>query len=246
MKRIKTAIPFAGFYDSIWSGALDTAEEQEIENLMEEWPTLEEEIQGVLISNADYNGMHQAIAYAYADAFKDLINEELGLAIELGFKEMTSPREYNFTTDRIFCKIPVKHLETLFDKVGREAVAMTAREMFTSRSGFISFYDPDIETWGPLEDWDANQASAILDAAANLLESEAWDLREYLSWDIDLAYNNNVDWVGVGRDLQHLMDVANGEAAPDAREFPPGSVTNPTEYVRRFYELNKYVGGVDE
>ena len=246
MKRIKAAIPFAGFYDSVWSGAIDTAEEQEIENLMEDWPELEEEIQGVLISNADYNGMHQAIAYAYVDAFKDQINEELSLAIKLDFEEMISPREYNFTTDRIFCEIPVKHLETLFDKVGREAVAVTAREMFTSRSGFISFYDPDIETWGPLEDWDANQVSAIFEAAANLLESKAWDLREYLSEDIDLAYDNNVDWVGVGRDLQHLTDIPNRETTPDAREFPPESVTNPTEYVQRFYELNKYVGGIDE
>lgn len=241
---METVIPFGGFYGSLWDGEIDYLEDQLLENLSDDWPDLEDGIWDVLNKNTDYQAMHLEIAFAYTDALKDLINEELGLNITLNYVEMTSPREYNFTTDRIFCTIDLEDFKVLYERVGRDAVAQKARDMFTSRSGFASFYDPDIDTWGSLEDWDHNQCLAVFSAVTALLGDEyEMTLRENLTNEIDTAYQNNVDWVAVERDLTYLLEVQNGEAEEDARKFPAGSTQNMHQYAQKFSELNHHKEG---
>ena len=77
-----------------------------------------------------------------------------------------SPREYNFTTDRIFIKLPAKEIRRIHKATEPEVLAEVAAEEFTSRSGFISFYSPDVESWGPLKTWDHNQRYCLLTAYA--------------------------------------------------------------------------------
>lgn len=240
-----TVIPFGGFYGSIWDREIDRIEDRNVGNLSEDWPDLEEGIWDVLNKHTDYSAVHLEVAGAYAAAFRELLNEELGLSLMFEFKDMTSPREYNFETDRNFCEVSLDDITELYEHVGRGAVAEVAKEMFTSRSGFASFYDPDIDTWGELEDWDHNQCLAIFRAAEKLLDQDyEYALLEDLSETISNAYDNNVAWVAVERDLQHLLDVQNGEAEVDARQFPPGTITSMQVYVQKFSELNHHKEGV--
>jgi hypothetical protein len=244
---IESTIPFPGFYESILSGELDSVEDMEIENMMEDkWDGLEaEQIRDVLVSNMDYKGACADLAEAYVSRFEDWLNEELDLDIHLDFSTMYSPREYNFTTDRVFVNISRSDLAKLYRRVGRQVVRDEAKKHFTSRSGFISFYSSDISDWGPIREWDYNQIGMIFEAAAHVIDQyRDEDLAIYyrMSEDFYQAYSGNVDWGAVERDLQHLVDVENGEAEMDARQFPPDTITEMGAYIKKFEELNQLKG----
>lgn len=239
---MEARIPFDGFYESIWSHEVDSTEEQAAESLAnEEYQGFEaSEIQEIIFKHASYNLMFHAIADKYVDAFQFWLESETGVRVEMRFNAMTSPREYNFETDRIFVEVELSAMQALMEAVGRDKVAARARRMFTSCSGFISFYNPDIETWGELETWDHNQLYAIFMAAIDDKEL-SWELLESLREPIYSAFNGNVDWDAVYRDIQHAIDVQNGEAENDARKFPNEELSTE-QYVKEFEELNNLKG----
>ena len=245
---IETTIPFSGFYNSLWSSELDHCETSQIEIWMEEeeYPGLEaDQLQEVLMDRIDYKQACLGVAKAYVSRFEDWINEELGIGISLEFSTMTSPREYNFTTDRIFVRISRDDLAQVYKAVGRQRVRDKAEEMFTSRSGFISFYSPRIEEWGPIREWDYNQVGTIFEAAVDMVDSsEGYDLSVYyrMNEDIYTAWSNALDWPAVERDLEELMLVEEGEIEADARLFPHPSVTDTKQYIAEFEELNNLKG----
>jgi len=114
-------IPFQGFYESWYSQAID----QEQENFCE-YEVIEQriradisesELNDILYYCADYSQAYLSIAQKYVEYFRDYINEETGENIRLEFETMTSPREYNFTTDRIFCFIHPDDLARIFEEV---------------------------------------------------------------------------------------------------------------------------------
>lgn len=248
---IETTIPFSGFYDSIWSGELDECDTRQIEQWQEdeEYPGVSAEaMQDVLIRRTDYRDAEIAIAKAYVEGFQDWINHELGVDITLTFSIMTSPKEYNFTTDRIFVNINRDDLAQVYKAVGRQAVRDMAKEMFTSRSGFISFYSPRIEEWGPIREWDYNQVGAIFAAAVRRVDQYgdlSLTIYEGMSEDIYRAWSNAVDWPAVEQDLNELQIEAE-DGIEDARVFPPHGVSDTSQYVKQFCELNHMKGDGDD
>lgn len=248
--RVESGIPFSGFYNSVWEGEIDSCEDMAIENLddklldcrAKDFEALDDgDIQETLMNNSDYRAMHEEIAKAYVEQFAHEIKEEFGVSVPLTFKELSSPREYNFETDRIFVEVEHKDLVKLYRKVGRKAVSEVAREMFTSRSGFISFYSPGIKDWGSIRDWDTNQMRTIFTAADARIGREDYkddDRLEALQEKISNIYYDNVDWGKVEKDLQYKLDVLNGEVEPDARKFPESSITDPRLYAVKFAEIN--------
>lgn len=251
--KVESGIPFAGFYGSIWDGEIDRCEDMAIENLAEDWDGVdgvdgfealqeEGELWEVLSANTDYQSMREQIAEAYVELFADALNEEFGFGVGLMFKELNSPREYNFTTDRILVEVELADVMKVYRKVGRKAVAKIARTMFTSYSGFISFYNPDIKTWGSLREWDYNQLLTIFAAAASRIDSSEYLDAGCLREEISNIYDNNVDWRKVEKDLQHKLDEKNGEAESDARKFPPSNIIDPKAYAIKYAELNHLKG----
>ena len=132
---METCIPFSGFYESLWSSEIDSCQEQAIEYFAEEHDIEKEDIEDFFYHYADYGAMQQDIAKAYAKAFGDMLDVSLTMTV------MTSPKEYNFTTDRIFVNISVADMAKLYRRVGKNAVRKQAKRLFTSRSGFISYYN---------------------------------------------------------------------------------------------------------
>lgn len=148
----EAVIPFSGFYESEHDAALDYA----LQSLLQDdsgdfYPDLFMPA----FDDVQWHTVHKA----YAKAYVEHLTHVTGHPFE--FSELVSPREYNFTTDRIFVKT---ELAPLYATTPIEAVKAQAAELFTSRSGFHSFYSPDIDTWGPLEGWDYNQALALTSA----------------------------------------------------------------------------------
>ncbi len=172
--NLLTIVPyFDGFYDSFSSERVEEAlgvSENDVDyieecNPIKEGETKElyiERIQSIfmeLYDKADFAGMQKEYAKSYVENFAEDNN------IKLEFESLSSPREYNFTTDRIFAYIPIEEVKRLVLIVDRVKLAAMAKEKFTSRDGFSSFYSNDLEEWkiDEIEDLDHNQIETIIE-----------------------------------------------------------------------------------
>jgi hypothetical protein len=215
-------IPFAGFYDSTWSHEIDNCEEREVEHFIEETQEeegialelrlVDSEYFDILYKHSDYSAMHASAARKIGDAWNNLASEALGFPLAMSFEEMTSPREYNFTTDKIFMSIPRDSVAKLVRLARRDKytkLAAMIKERHTSRSGFISFYSNNLAEWlaKPVSQWDHNELGTLIRAYVLDL-NEDYELY-YAICDCDGLYEewfNGVDWAAVEEDVDALRE----------------------------------------
>ena len=150
-----TTIPFSGFYCTLHESALDDAVEQM-------FSTDGCVVNHGLVDRAQCGCSWHDVMKAYAKEYAEQFSREFNIPLE--FDSMESPKYYNFTTDRIFCRVPLEVCIRLESELPDNALADQAREMFTSRDGFSSFYSPDIEDWGDISEWDHNQIGCLIEA----------------------------------------------------------------------------------
>lgn len=240
---VEINVPFPGFYESYLNMEIDNVDQQ----CADEFTPPEEEmnnadvfpydIYNVITDNTNYAEAHIKIAEAWVDALSNYITGEYGLYFEMTFKTMTSPREYNFSTDRVFANITDTDLEELFERVDKASLTKVCEEQLKPRSGFISFYDHNWVTWGPLHTWDANQTGLLLEA---LLDGdEMWEgcVIDGLSEDIANIVDSCRDYIAIEHKIKTLVMIDRGEIEPDARVFPLRE-TSTDDYVRQFIDMN--------
>jgi hypothetical protein len=170
---------FPGFYNS----ELDSLMDREIEDAMENDGLTWEEAD----KRYDYQRARLAITQAWMNAFVWEFD------IKLKFESIQSPREYNFTTDRLFVQLPLTEAERMAavlkdaDGEWNDSFKHVLGKMFTSYDGFYSFYpnNPNEGEWlMPLDQWDHNQMQALI--AAYLYErGEADEPWRYIDLDPD-------------------------------------------------------------
>lgn len=206
-------LPFAGFYDSIWSSEVDHQEEYEVEGWAERQaeegvpPELRMPAQDyveLLLRHTDYDAAYRKIAEAYVAAFDSVLTHNHGLKLNLAFESMTSPRFYNFETDRVFAYIgnrAIRRMWKISAADGHHTLREVAAERHTSYDGFHSFYEPGMGDWprDPRQ-WDHNQLETLLLAVLRItvgdLRAFEWELFECVT-DGDGIYSdwlNAVDW----------------------------------------------------
>ena len=176
------AIPFSGFYESIHSDNIEThLYNSEFTDHATGCTNNDR-----LIELAQESINWRALYTDYAKEYVKQFNHEFNL--NLVFDELKRPLEYNFTTDQIYCDISPIETHKLFENTKAEFIDKHARAMFTSRSGFISFYNNDWRTWGQVFTWDHNQLYCLLLAwleadqgITNWYETEAYLMDDYLS-----------------------------------------------------------------
>lgn len=245
MRMVEINIPFMGFYNSWYSEEIDRQESDHIEHHIndsygseaehpEPLRLNEYEMADIFYRHSSYDIAYRNIARAYVESFSSIVSEGLGFDLGLVFKDMTSPREYNFQTDRLFADIPFKVIARLFAMSKRDehkTLESVISERFTSCSGFISFYSNDLETRldKPLLDWDHNEYCALLEAC---IELAGLDMRDDIDWPIycslsegnvfDCAWQDCVNWESVDKDIEELrteklaaFKEENGENAPE-------------------------------
>tara|TARA_R110000751_G_scaffold232414_1_gene333487 strand:+ start:41 stop:532 length:492 start_codon:yes stop_codon:yes gene_type:complete len=118
-KRLEFALEFGGFYHSWHSETIDN----DIANYDYDW----EEV--------DYKKTHDN----YCKGLLESVNNELDINLE--FVELDSPREYNFTTDKIITSIPHKEFTDLKQEYTNDSEFVEwINEESRSRDGFSSFY----------------------------------------------------------------------------------------------------------
>ena len=167
-----TTIPFSGFYCTLHESALDDA----VEQMFSDKATGCTVYRG-LADRAQWDCDWGLVMRDYAEEYAGQFADHFG--IRMSFESMTSPKEYNFTTDRIFCHIPLDECTRLLSATPRDLLDKVAAEMFTSRDGFMSFYSPDISTWGDLSEWDYNQIGCLITAYVRHEEPDFDQYAEY-------------------------------------------------------------------
>ena len=191
-------IPFPGFYESVLSYELDSEERQLSEHMAEECDHLTDGDYADLIWRcANYSAAFDYLAREYVDYFNAWVENETGVNLALEFVEMKSPREYNFETDKIFCKVDFESLKKLFEHMEEKTLEETINGHLKSRSGFISYYSEFVREWKntPLEGWDYNELYMILCALTDKTEYH-WQITERMIEDGDFyeAFSRAINW----------------------------------------------------
>ncbi len=232
-KLLITAIPFSGFYESMYSSEIDSLEERECENLAElecekyapEFRLEAGDFGERLFDCVNYQTVQLAIAKTYTDALNIYLTEAIGFDPGLKFESMISPREYNFETDRIYAHIPratVRKLFTMSARDGHKMLMEVIAERFTSRSGFISYYENQLNSWlaKRVTEWDHNELETLLIACHRLSldYSEDWDWRVFEAvTDCDgllHEWESGVDWPKFDAEVEKLRESRNPSFSP--------------------------------
>lgn len=175
---------FAGFYNSLLSDRLDCQIEQDADYY--------EISADDLYSAVDWHAARAYIARKYVDYFGDWLFTALheieprakGIHIAFTFRELTSPREYNFETDCIETECKTADLRRLFDHLmlwHEDDFRAYWRERFTPADGWAPFYPADLDACGPCENWPACLWQVVFDFVNQMaaderdsLEAEQW------------------------------------------------------------------------
>ena len=188
MNKLESTIPFNGFYESFISDDIDYQIGQQIE-----WDTdiydLNEDEQQVLEDNylsVNRSYFYNQIAKDYTNFYIEILNRRLkGFTLKAKFNLLTSPREYNFETDRIFIDIERDHAIDFIKyiiKNYKKELENKIKERFTSRSGFWSHYKNGLDLWTQnYSEWDHNQIGTCFELFDLEEEDINYSLREYLS-----------------------------------------------------------------
>jgi hypothetical protein len=215
-KTVLVCLPFfPGFYESSLSSMLDHVEEMQADNDAEREASREyypEDFQPVqlrldvsehaevLMDAMNYRAAYLAIAKDWVSSLDDWAMENLGTAADtFKFDVMDSPREYNFSTDRVYASVRLSVMRKLWRGVDRADRARLIEERHSSRSGFCSWYSSDIAEWErkPFADYDHNEMGTVL-LAACLNVSTAEEIRDAVEeplFEGDYEYvDQHCDW----------------------------------------------------
>ena len=252
-------IPFDGFYDSIYSSEIDhqadSWAENEADDREHEHPEHlrldQNELAEIIWRVQRIGPAYQMITRAYVDAFEQEAIEYLGFPLGLKFEEMTSPREYNFETDRLFAEISETAVRKMFfmsKADGHKTLATTIKRRFTSCDGFISHYRNDIRVWWekPLRQWDHNELGTLLIACFEIAGmKDDSDFRYAVFESVmynDLGYQAfeaSIDWPDLE---ERIRDAREEKAQAWAREHPDEPAPaqtffpHPDQMTFRFYQ----------
>lgn len=219
MEKRSIQLPFCGFYESSASGMIDDGVNQAFDysdgggvyNVPDEcWYKTPYRI--------DYKAISIALVEAYVDAFAEQYEDETGINITPEFEELTSPREYNFETDRVFVSVPLSVVAALFtesEKDGHNHLAETIKDNCTSYDGFFSYYPNNLGAWllKPINTWDHNELKILLEAVLDIHYEpkkhgsghfDLWNLLE--RWSSNGGLSNAV-WDAMPEKVREFADV---------------------------------------
>jgi len=204
MNKLETTIPFEGFYNSFISADIENEIDSLTQYYSESYELNDNEEQ--LLSNSflsvNNNNFYNEICKDYVSFYIDKFNERFkDFTLKATYKCFISPKEYNFETDRIFIEIEENHCIDFIKyiiKNYKKELDKKIKERFTSRSGFISFYENNLKSWtNNYKEWDCNMIGTCFELF-DIEEDEdiVYSLREYLSETISENLYNTLDQEG--------------------------------------------------
>ena len=120
------------------------------------------------------------------EVLPDDIKEDNSFLFEINEEsiEITSPKYYNYSTDKAWVKVEtnLKTLELIKEHgLNLDDVERYIKQHFTSYDGFISFISNDIDIWKntEIQDYEENMLIALLDMIISLSDCTAFDEIRY-------------------------------------------------------------------
>jgi len=166
---------------------------------------------------ADFSNAHLELAKQYCAAWFEQFNSETGFNLEWEYESYSSPRFYNYETDRLFTYVSDKSILHLFkeSKANKhEKLAEHIATRFTSCSGFISSYPNDLESWleKPVLEWDHNELGTLLDAVLAIHCSESDIERDFDTWRLMESFRcngglSNAVWDAMPAKIREFADL---------------------------------------
>jgi len=203
MKNQTTWLPFfSGFYETYYIN--DYNLDGEGDYIKQEYPFLTESQIETIVENTEvnYKKAHLDYAKAYTESFFDAFKDELkaiGIT-SIEFKEIDSPKYYNFINDNI--EVDISFNEKLFKTKAKEYLLSDdgkehIEDNYTSYNGFLSHHSSDAKEWLN-EIFDYHKFGALLSALIAkefnqdddldqfVYENIGFSLTEYILTDYDL------------------------------------------------------------
>jgi hypothetical protein len=219
--QVVAELPFSGFYETYHDerctrAVMDTFQDEQ-GDVPEVYDTASCEV------GISWGAIHHQYAKEYVEylALRDEYKVN-GQHLKMTFEEMTSPREYNFESDRLFVHMDAKQMDYIRKTV--EALpnyAKEIREQFTDSSGFISNYSNDASDIDWTKDvLDECQYGVILELwFQHLHEADPLNVKEY-----DDIMDEEMD------EARARGDMSNWESVQDAQNLIEKYVTeNPAK-----------------
>ena len=207
-------IPFAGFYEAHDRHMIDYEFEQiftdrdtggEVNLVPMFGDEVARQFWDRVHNSIHWAGVYEAYAAEYVDSFLTAFD------LDGEFADMSSPRFYNFETDRLFARITRDSLAkiaraVLLDPDYRKEFAANCARKFKSRDGFISHYDHDWRTWGRVSEWDYNQLGVLLLTFVEIEQGGYWEFYNEIELMEDARGNGKFwDWF---HEHQHYNEFA--------------------------------------
>lgn len=147
------AIGFSGFYGGIWDQGDNEYNALQAEIYCSDTEGLDK-LQ-LLDDWGFINTYRNDVAQEYAEQYIEAVNETLNVNLKLKFQTLSSPKEYNFETDKIFCTVEIESLRSLCDRLVQLAkdpdnykyLKERIKKCHTSCSGFWSWMSNDVDKW---------------------------------------------------------------------------------------------------
>jgi len=136
MEYIDIELPFSGFYESVPDQQIDDALEQRFSD--DHGDITEAQSEALFMADINWKAIEAEYCKELVDQWSDALDTELV------YKTFTSPKYYNFETDRLFCKAPADRMNQIRAEV--EAYpewSKYIKDNFTSYDGFWSYYSND-------------------------------------------------------------------------------------------------------
>ena len=168
MSKTIVNIPnFEGFYCSWLDEEIDHIANLEAEYYAEEYDLSEDKQQEIEESycTQNYDKLEVEICKTYIPYYFEAIEDEIGFELNASFESLTSPRFYNFETDRLFVEIDDTKITMLMNWIFNNKLKKlkeVIKDRFTRRDGYIPHYSNSLEEWGDVNTWDFNQLGTAL------------------------------------------------------------------------------------
>ena len=138
----------------------------------------------------NYDELQVEICKTYIPHYFEAIEDEIDFELNASFESLTSPKYYNFETDRLFVEIDDIKITMLMNWIFNnklEKLKEVVKDRFTRRDGYIPNYSNDLETWGDVDTWDYNQLGTALLVFVDEYADFNYTLHEYVS---ETIYNH--------------------------------------------------------
>lgn len=154
---MEVSVPFHGFYETVHCSHFERLDE---ENLA-----------------YDPSDLRLRIAKDFTEFFSHTYD------LDLSFKKLISPREYNFYSDTIVAEISLQQVKRVLLEVGDTFNAVVKR-LLKASSGFIPSYSDDVTDWGDVSTWDSAQVGCVLIALLEFHGDDDIDFRHAESFNV--------------------------------------------------------------